>query len=124
MRPTKLSGGSGDVKVINGDDAEEEASFTKQGNTTIISDGVEWKAQENKASKDDADDIISIVPNRSTPTNDVKSMYDLGDEDEDALGAEISKLAQYGDAENKAEEEKKKNTPQYKKRKYIIYNKV
>ena len=108
LRPTKLSGGSGDVKVINGDDAEEEASFTKQGNTTIISDGVEWKAQENKASKDDADDIISIVPNRSTPTNDVKSMYDLGDEDEDALGAEISKLAQYGDAENKAEEEKKK----------------
>ena len=107
LRPTKLSGGSGDVKVINGDDAEEEASFTKQGNTTIISDGVEWKAQENKASKDDADDIISIVPNRSTPTNDVKSMYDLGDEDEDALGAEISKLAQYGDAENKAEEEKK-----------------
>ena len=58
--------------------------------------------------QDDADDIISIVPNRSTPTNDVKSMYDLGDEDEDALGAEISKLAQYGDAENKAEEEKKK----------------
>ena len=108
LRPTKLSGGSGDVKVINGDDAEEEASFTKQGNTTIISDGVEWKAQGNKASKDDADDIISIVPNRSTPTNDVKSMYDLGDEDEDALGAEISKLAQYGDAENKAEEEKKK----------------
>ena len=108
LRPTKLFGGSGDVKVINGDDAEEEASFTKQGNTTIISDGVEWKAQENKASKDDADDIISIVPNRSTPTNDVKSMYDLGDEDEDALGAEISKLAQYGDAENKAEEEKKK----------------
>ena len=108
LRPTKLSSGSGDVKVINGDDAEEEASFTKQGNTTIISDGVEWKAQENKASKDDADDIISIVPNRSTPTNDVKSMYDLGDEDEDALGAEISKLAQYGDAENKAEEEKKK----------------
>ena len=108
LRPTKLSGGSGDVKVINGDDAEEEASFTKQGNTTIISDGVEWKAQENKASKDDADDIISIVPNRSTPTNDVKSMYDLGDEDEDALGAEISKLARYGDAENKAEEEKKK----------------
>ncbi len=108
LRPTKLSGGSGDVKVINGDDAEEEASFTKQGNITIISDGVEWKAQENKASKDDADDIISIVPNRSTPTNDVKSMYDLGDEDEDALGAEISKLAQYGDAENKAEEEKKK----------------
>lgn len=108
LRPTKLSGGSGDVKVINGDDAEEEASFTKRGNTTIISDGVEWKAQENKASKDDADDIISIVPNRSTPTNDVKSMYDLGDEDEDALGAEISKLAQYGDAENKAEEEKKK----------------
>ena len=108
LRPTKLSGGSGDVKVINGDDAEEKASFTKQGNTTIISDGVEWKAQENKASKDDADDIISIVPNRSTPTNDVKSMYDLGDEDEDALGAEISKLAQYGDAENKAEEEKKK----------------
>ncbi len=48
------------------------------------------------------------MPNRSTPTNDVKSMYDLGDEDEDALGAEISKLAQYGDAENKAEEEKKK----------------
>ena len=108
LRPTKLSGGSGDVKVINGDDAEEEASFTKQGNTTIISDGVEWKAQEKKSSKDDADDIISIVPNRSTPTNDVKSMYDLGDEDEDALGAEISKLAQYGDAENKAEEEKKK----------------
>ncbi len=44
LRPTKLSGGSGDVKVINGDDAEEEASFTKQGNTTIISDGVEWKS--------------------------------------------------------------------------------
>ena len=108
LRPTKLSGGSGDVKVIGGDDAEDEASFTKQGNTTIISDGVEWKAQEKKTSKDDGDDIISIVPNRSTPTNDVKSMYDLGDEDEDALGAEISKLAQYGDAENKAEEEKKK----------------
>ena len=108
LRPTKLSGGSGDVKVIGEDDAEDEASFTKQGNTTIISDGVEWKAQEKKTSKDDGDDIISIVPNRSTPTNDVKSMYDLGDEDEDALGAEISKLAQYGDAENKAEEEKKK----------------
>ncbi len=108
LRPTKLSGGSGDVKVIGGNDAEDEVSFTKQGNTTIISDGVEWKAQENKTSKDDADDIISIVPNRSTPTNDVKSMYDLGDEDEDALGAEISKLAQYGEAENKAEEEKKK----------------
>lgn len=108
LRPTKLSGASGSVKVINGDDAEDEASFTKQGNTTIISDGVEWKAQEKKSFKNDADDIISIVPNRSTPTNDVKSMYDLGDEDEDALGAEISKLAQYGDAENKAEEEKKK----------------
>ena len=108
LRPTKLSGGSGNVKVIGEDDAEDEASFTKQGNTTIISDGVEWKAQEKKTSKDDGDDIISIVPNRSTPTNDVKSMYDLGDEDEDALGAEISKLAQYGDAENKAEEEKKK----------------
>ena len=108
LRPTKLSGDSGDVKVIGGDDAEGEASFTKQGNTTIISGGVEWKAQENKTTKADADDIISIVPNRSTPTNDVKSMYDLGDEDEDALGAEISKLAQYGDAENKAEEEKKK----------------
>lgn len=107
LRPTKLSGGSGDVKVIGEDDAEDE-SFTKQGNTTIISDGVEWKAQEKKTSKDDGDDIISIVPNRSTPTNDVKSMYDLGDEDEDALGAEISKLARYGDAENKAEEEKKK----------------
>ena len=107
LQPTKLSGGSGTVKVINGDDAEE-ASFTKQGNTTIISDGVEWEAKENKSSKGDADDIINIVPNRSTPTNDVKSMYDLDDEDEDALGAEISKLAQYGDAENKAEEEKKK----------------
>ena len=27
MRPTKLSGGSGDVKVINGDDAEEEDEY-------------------------------------------------------------------------------------------------
>ena len=93
LQPTKLSGGTGSVKIIGGEEASEDAAFKKQGDTTIISEGVVWTSKEEKK-KDDADDIINIVPNRSTPTNDVKSMYDLGDEDEDSLGAEISKLAQ------------------------------
>ena len=100
LQPTKLSGGTGSVKIIGGEEASEDVAFKKQGDTTIISEGVAWTSKEEKK-KDDADDIINIVPNRSTPTNDVKSMYDLGDEDEDSLGAEISKLAQYGDSDNK-----------------------
>ena len=115
LQPTKLSGGNSSVKIIGGEETADDPSIKKQGDTTIISEGVSWTAKDDAKKKVDADDIINIVPNRSTPTNDVKSMYDLGDEDEDALGAEISKLAQYGDAENKADAQKKAQEEKAKK---------
>ena len=115
LQPTKVSGGNSSVKIIGGEETADDPSIKKQGDTTIISEGVSWTAKDDAKKKTDADDIINIVPNRSTPTNDVKSMYDLGDEDEDALGAEISKLAQYGDAENKADAQKKAQEEKAKK---------
>ena len=124
LRPTKLEGGSGSVKVIEDDEkGDETISFSKDGNTTIISDGVQWQEAENtKAKTADKDDIISIVPNRMTPTNDVKSMYDIDDDGEDSLGAEISRLAGYDDGsktateKNAEEAEKKKAEAEAKKK--------
>ena len=124
LRPTKLEGGSGSVKVIEDDEkGDETISFSKDGNTTIISDGVQWQKAENTKDKTaDKDDIISIVPNRMTPTNDVKSMYDIDDDGEDSLGAEISRLAGYDDGsktateKNAEEAEKKKAEAEAKKK--------
>ena len=90
LRPTKLEGQSGEVKIIS-DDSEENSD-------TQPSEEVKWEASEaSKLKEENSDDIINIVPNRTVSTNDIKSMYDLGDDDEDTLGAEISKLAGYGE---------------------------
>ena len=117
LRPTKLEGGAGSIKVIEDDGNEDETiSFSKDGNTTIISDGVQWQETEKtKAKISDKDDIINIVPNRVTPTNDVKSMYDIDDDGEDSLGAEISKLAGFDDGNNKTASEQKAEEAEKKK---------
>ena len=111
LQPTKLEGGASSVKIIGDDkeDADDAVIFTKDGNTTIISDSVQWQETDvvkTQNKSQDGDDIISIVPNRKTPTNDVKSMYDIDDED-DVLGAEISKLAGYEGATNPKSDDKK-----------------
>ena len=98
LQPTKLVGGSDDVKII-GDD-NDSVTF-KDGKTTVISESGDWKETDKSSKKSSDDDIISIVPNRTTPTNDVKSMYDIEDDGEDVLGAEISKLANYDDGSSK-----------------------
>ena len=119
LRPTKLVGGNENVTVISDDSDDAEASqFTKDGDTTIIAEDVQWKeSKESVVKQVGSDDILNIVPNRSTPTNDVKSMYDLEDDGDDILGAEISKLSGYDEkdspkmsteeAKEKAEEEAK-----------------
>ena len=110
LRPEKLVGGSGSVKIIEDDStSEDDGTVTKDGNTTVISDDAGWKASEESKKQTNPDDIINIVPNRAAPSGDVKNMYDLGDDDEDALGAEISKLADYNDG-NKSEEGKADET--------------
>ena len=102
LQPTKLVGGTDSVKIISDDSkvsTEDTMSFSKQGDTTIISDGMEWQETPESAAKTAKnDDIISIVPNRTTPTNDVKSMYDMDDDGDDVLGAEISRLANFDDS--------------------------
>ena len=111
LQPTKITGGDGSVTIISDDSKKEDVlGFGSQGQTTVISGGVEW--QETEASKKDdtdSDDIINIVPKRTVASSDVKSMYDIDDDDDDTLGAEISKLANYSDASSdKAAEETKK----------------
>lgn len=107
LQPTKIVAGNSDVKIISDDskaNSDDNISFSKQGDTTIISDGVTWQeTPESSAKTKNNDDIISIVPNRTTPTNDVKSMYDIDDDGEDILGAEISKLANFQEEPNKAD---------------------
>ncbi len=107
LQPTKLVAGKSDVKIISDDsktNADDGVSFSKQGDTTIISDGVKWQeTPESSAKTKNNDDIINIVPNRTTPTNDVKSMYDIDDDGEDILGAEISKLANFQEEPNKTD---------------------
>lgn len=108
LQPTKLVGGNNDVKIISDgrdEKIDDSVTFSKEGNTTIISDGVTWQETPESVAKtksdSKSDDIISIVPNRTTPTNDVKSMYDIDDDDDDLLGAEISKLANFSDDNTK-----------------------
>lgn len=97
---------AGKVKILS-DDKDEASDGTK-----VIAEGGTWQqSPASKTTKEQPDDVIKIVPNRTTPTNDVKSMYDIDDED-DALGAEISKLDTYKDdagkqAEAFKEDEKK-----------------
>lgn len=122
LQPTKLVGGSDKVKIIGGDpdtNENESVTFSKDGNTTIISEGAPWQATPESLAKtrenEKGDDIINIVPNRTTPTNDVKSMYDIDDEDDGMLGAEISKLAGFDDEAIAKDSKKKAETENPKK---------
>ena len=104
LRPEKVVSGNDTVKVIEDDNVfEEEGNVTKKGNTTVISEDTGWKATTENRKPQNPDDIINIVPNRAAPSSDVKSMYDLDDDGEDSLGAEISKLADFSDGDKKAE---------------------
>ena len=111
LQPTKLVGGSETVRVIGGDDNESDdtISFT-EGKTKVISGGVNWQeTDEAKAKTKSDDDLFNIVPNRKVGSNDVKSMYDIDDDDDD-LGAEISKLAGF-DEDSSKKEDKPKEEP-------------
>ncbi|MCM1288892.1 MAG: hypothetical protein NC240_11335 [Clostridium sp.] len=106
LQPTKLTGGDGSVTVI-ADDSEKDdtTTFVKDGDTTVISNGTNWQtAEAPKSGVKNGEDEINIVPNRKTATNDVKSMYDIDNDDDDALGAELSKFANYGDEAAKKED--------------------
>lgn len=118
LQPTKITGSDGNVTVIDDESEKDDATtFVKDGDTTVISNGTNWQATEtSKSGIKNGDDEINIVPNRKTATNDVKSMYDIDNDDDDVLGAELSKFANYGDemakkenlAAKAAEEAKKK----------------
>ncbi len=103
------------VKVIDEADEvkDDETSITKEGNTTVISEKIQWKSDDKTEAKTVTDDVFNIVPNRKGPSNDVKKEYDI-DEDDDSLGAELSKLAGFGEdnmsaeAKKAAEEHKRK----------------
>ena len=106
LQPTKLTGSDGSVTVIDDDVEKDDATtFLKDGDTTVISNGTNWQmAETSKSGTKNGDDDINIVPNRKTATNDVKSMYDIDNDDDDALGAELSKFANYGDEAAKKED--------------------
>lgn len=118
LQPTKITGSDGNVTIIDDESEKDDATtFVKDGDTTVISNGTNWQATEtSKSGTKNGDDEINIVPNRKTATNDVKSMYDIDNDDDDVLGAELSKFANYGDemakkenlAAKAAEEAKKK----------------
>lgn len=97
------------VTIISDDKPEEDEtlSFGKSGNPTVVSDGIKWQQTEKSTIKR-SDDDINIVPNRSMSSNDVGSMYDIDNDDDGALGAEVSKLAGYGDSAAKEEQIKKR----------------
>ncbi len=118
LQPTKITGSDGSVTVI-GDDIEKDdaTTFVKDGNTTVISNGTNWQTAETpKSGTKNGDDEINIVPNRKTATNDVKSMYDIDNDDDDALGAELSKFANYGDETAKKEDPAVKAAEEAKKK--------
>lgn len=104
LQPTKITGSDGSVTVIDDDSEKDDTTtFVKDGDTTVISNGTNWQTTEASKSGTKNDDDINIVPNRKTATNDVKSMYDIDNDDDDALGAELSKFANYGDEAAKKE---------------------
>ena len=118
LQPTKITGSNGSITVIDDESEKDDATtFVKDGDTTVISNGTNWQATEtSKSGTKNGDDEINIVPNRKTATNDVKSMYDIDNDDDDVLGAELSKFANYGDEMAKKEDPAAKAAEEAKKK--------
>ncbi len=121
LDPVKVDTSSEDkVKVIQG----KNQSFSSDGTKTINGGNSKWvSGTDNKKTKGKdakkADELDSILPqNRTTPTNDVKSMYDIDDE-EDIFNSQIMDLPEVEDdgAAKRAEEEAKKKADEEAKKK-------